>query len=91
MSKINILKTDNRGRVTLPHLFRKEPLFEYVVEGEQLILYPARKVRKYLDMSDLPEEILFSEWEPKEAKVNKDTRKGIRATSASEALKKFKK
>ncbi|HMK66101.1 MAG TPA: hypothetical protein VK564_09920 [Thermodesulfobacteriota bacterium] len=91
MSEINILKTDNRGRVTLPHPFRKEPLFEYLVEGEQIILYPVRTVRKYPDMSDLPEETLSSEWEQKEAKLNKDTRKGVRASSASEALKKSKK
>jgi len=91
MSEINILKTDHRGRVTLPAPFRKEPLFEYVIEGEQIILYPVRTVRKYPDMSDLPEEKLSPRWEQKEQKVTKDTRKGIRASSASEALKKFKK
>lgn len=91
MSEINILKTDNRGRVTLPSAFRKEPLFEYQIEGEQIILYPVRTVRKYPDMSGLPEEELSPEWEQKEQKVNKDTRKGIRAASASEALKKQRK
>jgi hypothetical protein len=90
MSEINILKTDNRGRVTLPYPFRNEPLFEYLIEGEQIILYPVRTVRKYPDMAGLPEENLTPEWEEKESKVNKDTRKGIRAASASEALKKLK-
>ncbi|OGP49287.1 MAG: hypothetical protein A2Y79_10805 [Deltaproteobacteria bacterium RBG_13_43_22] len=89
MSEINLLKTDNRGRVTLPPAFRKEPLFEYVIEGEQTILYPVRTVRKYPDLSDLPGENLPPAWEQKEQKVNKDTRKGIRAASASDALKRL--
>jgi hypothetical protein len=91
MSEINILKTDNRGRVTLPLPFRKEPLFEYLIEGEQLVLYPVRTVRKYPDMSGLPEEILSFQWKQTEEKINRDTRKGVRASSVSEALKKFKK
>ena len=91
MSEINLLKTDHRGRVTLPGPFRKEPLFEYIIEGEQIILYPVRTVRKYPDMSDLPEENLPPEWEKREQKVNRDTRKGIRAASASDALKKLRK
>ncbi len=91
MAEINLLKTDNRGRITLPAAFRKEPLFEYLIEGEQIILYPVRTIRKYPDMSDLPGESLPSEWEQKEQEVNKDIRKGIRAASAPEALKKFKK
>lgn len=90
MSEINILKTDNRGRVTLPLPFRKEPLFEYQVEGDQIILYPVRTVRKYPDMAGLPEEKLSPDWEQTEQKVNRDTRRGIRAASASKALKKFK-
>jgi bifunctional DNA-binding transcriptional regulator/antitoxin component of YhaV-PrlF toxin-antitoxin module len=91
MSEINLLKTDHRGRVTLPAPFRKEPLFEYLVQGEQIILYPVRTVRKYPDMSDLPEENLSPEWEQREKKVNRDTRKGIRASSAPDALKKLRK
>ncbi len=91
MAEINILKTDGRGRVTLPLPFRKEPLFEYQIEGEQIILYPVRTVRKFPEMIGLPEEKLTPEWEGEEKKVNRDTRKGIRAASASEALKKFKK
>jgi hypothetical protein len=90
MAESNLLKTDNRGRITLPVSFRKEPLFEYLIEGEQIILYPVRTVRKYPDMSGLPEKKLSPEWEQKELEINKDTRKGIRAASASEALKKFK-
>jgi bifunctional DNA-binding transcriptional regulator/antitoxin component of YhaV-PrlF toxin-antitoxin module len=89
MSEINLLKTDNRGRVTLPAPFRKEPLFEYLIEGEQIILYPVRTVRKFPDLSDIPEEKLPPEWERKEHKVSKDTRKGIQASSASVALKKL--
>ena len=34
MADINILKTDSRGRVTLPGDFRKEPLFEFIIEGD---------------------------------------------------------
>ncbi len=89
MSEINLLKTDHRGRITLPPAFRKEPLFEYLIEGEQIILYPVRTVRKYPNMSDLPEEKLPPDLEQKEQKINKDTRKGIRAASALDALKKL--
>lgn len=87
MADINILKTDSRGRVTLPTPFRSEPLFEYVVDGEQITLYPVRTVRKYPDMSDLPEEKLSAEWVKQEHKVNKDKRKGISASSPAKALK----
>ena len=87
MADINILKTDSRGRVTLPAPFRSEPLFEYVVDGEQITLYPVRTVRKYPDMSDLPEEKLPAEWVKQEHKVNKDKRKGISASSPAKALK----
>ncbi|NVM21958.1 MAG: hypothetical protein HWN68_09295 [Desulfobacterales bacterium] len=87
MAEINILKTDSRGRVTLPPPFRSEPLFEYVVEGDQITLYPVRTVRKYPDMSDLPEEELPSGLVKQEQKVNKDKRKGISASSPAQALK----
>ena len=72
MSEINILKTDSRGRITLPPPFRKEPLFEYIVEGDQIVLYPVRTVRKYPDMSDLPTEELSARWLAEEQKVNKE-------------------
>ncbi|MEW6185989.1 MAG: hypothetical protein AB1585_09655 [Thermodesulfobacteriota bacterium] len=91
MGQINMLKTDGRGRITLPLPFRKEPLFEYQVEGDQIILYPVRTVRKFPDMTGLPEESLSPEWTKTEEKVNRDPRTGIRAASASEALKKIKK
>ena len=91
MAEIKILKTDSRGRITLPPSFRKEPLFEYVVEGEQITLYPVRTVRKYPDMSDLPSEEVSPEWAAQEQKLNRDTRRGIVATSPSEALRKVKK
>ncbi|MCD6137793.1 MAG: hypothetical protein J7J91_04290 [Deltaproteobacteria bacterium] len=91
MNKVNILKTDSRGRVTLPAPFRSEPLFEYVVEGNKITLYPVRTVRKYPDMSDLPIEKLPAAWAKQEDRVNKDTRKGISARTAAEALKRVKK
>ncbi|MBI4767200.1 MAG: hypothetical protein HY787_21855 [Deltaproteobacteria bacterium] len=91
MAEINILKTDSRGRVTLPGIFRKEPLFEYIVEGDQITLYPVRTVRKFSDMSGLPIEKLEPEWVEKEEKINQDRRSGIRASSPSEALKKLRK
>jgi hypothetical protein len=39
MAEINLFKPDNRGKNTLPAGFRKEPLFEYQIEREQIILY----------------------------------------------------
>jgi hypothetical protein len=91
MAEIKILKTDSRGRIILPPPFRKEPLFEYAVKGDQIILYPVRTVRKYPDMSDLPEEELSPDWVEREKKVNMDTRTGIIASTPSRALKKTKK
>ena len=90
MREINILKTDNRGRVTLPPHFRSEPLFEYVIEGDSITLYPVRTVRKYPDMSDLPVEELTQEWARDEEAINKDKRRGICAVSPADALKAFK-
>jgi len=91
MAEIKILKTDSRGRITLPPSFRKEPLFEYAIKDDQIILYPVRTVRKYPDMSDLPSEKVSPEWAAQEQKLNRDTRRGIVATSPSEALRKVKK
>jgi bifunctional DNA-binding transcriptional regulator/antitoxin component of YhaV-PrlF toxin-antitoxin module len=91
MAEVRILKADSRGRIVLPAPFRKEPLFEYSVEGDQIILYPVRTVRKYPDMSDVPEEELSPEWLRDEAKVNEDARPGISASTPSEALEKRKK
>lgn len=91
MAEIKILKTDSRGRIILPSPFRKEPLFEYAVKGDQIILYPVRTVRKYPDMSDLPEEELSPDWVERERKVNTDTRPGIVASTPSKTLKKKKK
>jgi hypothetical protein len=90
MAEIRILKTDLRGRITLPSPFRKEPLFEYAVKDDHLILYPVRTVRKYPDMSDLPEEKLSPEGLTAEQKVNADKRPGVSASTPSEALKKTK-
>ena len=91
MAEVNILKTDSRGRITLPPPFRSEPLFEYAIEGDQIILYPVRTVRKFPDMSDLPEEAVSSEWAEKELKVNRDRRSGVSAGSPSEAVKRIRK
>ncbi len=91
MTDINILKTDSRGRVTLPGNFRKERLFEYHIEGDQIILYPVKTVRKFPDMTGLPEEELGSQWVAKEDQVNRDKRHGGKASSPAEALKKIQK
>ena len=91
MAEIKILKTDSRGRITLPLPFRSEPLFEYVVEDDQLILYPVRTIRKYPDMAGLPAEVLTPDWVEREEEVNSDARRGIVALSASQALKKVRK
>ena len=91
MAEINILKTDSRGRITLPRPFRSESLFEYAIEGDQLTIYPVKTVRKFPDMSDLPEEELSAEWNSFELKVNRDAQPGITAGSPSEALKQTRK
>jgi hypothetical protein len=88
MAEIRILKTDGRGRITLPPSFRKEPLFEYAIRGDQLVLYPVRTVRKYPDMSETPEEELSPSWAEAEKRVNADSRPGIVASTPSEAIKK---
>jgi hypothetical protein len=87
MAELNILKTDSRGRITLPPPFRSESLFEYAIEGDQIVLYPVKTVRKFPYMSDLPEESLSPEWEDKELKINRDKRARIAAGSPSEALR----
>ena len=91
MADVNILKTDSRGRITLPSPFRNEPLFEYMVEGDQITLYPVRTVRKYPDMSGIPAEELTPEWIRREEEVNKDTRRGISASTPTQAIKRIKK
>ena len=90
MDEIKILKTDSRGRIVLPPPFRREPLLEYAIKGDQIILYPVRTVRKYPDMSDIPLEELSPEWVESENKINRDVRPGISAATPSEALKKRK-
>jgi bifunctional DNA-binding transcriptional regulator/antitoxin component of YhaV-PrlF toxin-antitoxin module len=90
MAETKILKTDSRGRIVLPPPFRRESLFEYAVKGDQIILYPVRTVRKYPDMSHLPEEALSPDWVEKEKKINADTRPGIVASTPSKALRKKK-
>ena len=91
MTEIKIIRTDSRGRIVLPPPFREEPLFEYAIKGDQITLYPVRTVRKYPDMSDLPEEELSPDWAENESRINMDTRSGITATTPSGALKKRKK
>jgi hypothetical protein len=89
MAEIKILKPDSRGRITLPPPFRTEPLFEYDIKNDQITLYPVRTVRKYPDMSDLPEEELSPEWVETERKVNTDTHPGVPASTPSKALRKI--
>ena len=91
MAQINILKTDARGRITLPAPFRNEPLFEYAIEGNQITLYPVLTVRKFPAMDDAPYEELSPAEEEGEKRVNADTRKSIRAKTPSQALKKLRK
>ena len=91
MAEIKILKTDSRGRIILPPPFRKEPLLEYAIKGDQITLYPVRTVRKYPDMSDISTEELSPDWVAKEQKVNADIRRGIVASTPSEAVKRMKK
>ena len=50
-----------------------------------------RTVRKYPDMSDLPEEDLSPNWVEREKKVSADTRPGIVASTPSKALRRSKK
>jgi hypothetical protein len=90
MTDLNILKTDSRGRVTLPAPFRNESLFEYTVKGEAITLYPVRTVRKYPDMDGLPEEDLSPDWVVREEKVNRDMRPGVSDSGPSKALKRIK-
>lgn len=89
MANVNILKPDSRGRITLPPHFRSEDLFEYVVDGDQITLYPVRTVRKFPDMSGLPDEALSPEWKKQESKVNRDKRPAISGVSPSDALKRM--
>ena len=91
MTDTNILKTDSRGRITLPPPFRSESLFGYVVEGDQLTLFPVRAVRKFPDMSDLPSEELSQQWAAQEEEINKDDRHPVSAETPSSALKKLRK
>jgi hypothetical protein len=91
MAEVNILKTDSRGRITLPSPFRNEPLFEYMIEGNQITLFPVQTVRKYPDMSDLPTEALSPQWIEGEEEVNRDTRHGISTSTPAQAMKRIKK
>jgi len=91
MANINILKTDSRGRITLPSMFRSEDLFQYEIEGDQITLFPVRTVRKFPDMSDLPEEVLSPGWTKKESNVNRDKRHAVTAAGPADALKRIKK
>ena len=90
MAEIKILKADSRGRINLPPPFRKEPLFEYAIKGDQITLYPVRTVRKYPDMSDLPAEELSRAWVETEQKASADARPGIVSSTPSKALKRMK-
>ena len=77
--------------MTLPGNFRKERLFEYYIEADQIILYPVKTVRKFSDMTGLPEKELESRWVAKEDQVDRETCRGVKASSPAEALKKIRK
>jgi hypothetical protein len=62
-----------------------------MVEGDQITLYPVRAVRKYPDMSGIPAEELTPEWIRREEEANKDTRRGISASTPTQAIKRIKK
>ena len=84
------LKTDSRGRITLPPQFKNESLFECIEDNGCLVLYPVQTVRKFPKMDDLPTLTLNSKWHQEEKEVNEDMRSGIIATTPEEALKKLK-
>ena len=77
--------------MTLPGDFCKERMFEYFIERDKITLYPVKTVRKFPDMTDLPEEELGSQWIAKETQISRDKRRGVKASFPAEALKKIRK
>ncbi len=76
MAEMNILKSDNRGRVTLPFHFRSEPLFEYIIEGDAdhpLTRFARLENTRTCRICPLKE--LSHEWAEREDAVNKDRRR----------------
>jgi len=90
MDSPSILKTDSRGRITLPPEFKNEPLFECVEDNGCLVLYPVQTVRKFPKMSDISTTTLAPKWQKEEKEINEDTRPPIIATTPKSALKKLK-
>ncbi|MEW5767313.1 MAG: hypothetical protein AB1797_06750 [bacterium] len=86
-----ILKTDSRGRITLPPGFKNEPLFECIEDNGCLILHPVQTVRKFPGMDGLPTTTLGPKWQQEEGEINEDMRPGIIAKTPKSALKKLKK
>jgi len=91
MTSPTILKTDSRGRITLPPQFKKESLFECISDNGCLVLYPVQTVRKFPKMDDLPTTTLDQKWQQEEKEINEDTRPPIMATTPESALKKLRK
>ncbi|MDI6791495.1 MAG: hypothetical protein QME81_01320 [bacterium] len=90
MGSPSILKTDSRGRVTLPPKFKNESLFEYAEDNGCLILWPVQTVRKFPKMDDLPTITLNAKWQQEEKEINEDMHPAIMAATPKSALKKLK-
>ncbi len=90
MNSTTILKTDSRGRITLPSEFKNEPLFECIQDNGCLVLYPVQTVRKFPKMDDLPTTTLNPKWQQEEKEINEDMRHGIIAKTPKAALEKIR-
>lgn len=90
MAQPNILTPDARGRVVLPKKYQREKLLEYHDFGDYLALYPVTTVRKFPDMSDLPETRVSEEWMAEEREINQRREKLIVAKTPREALRKLR-
>ena len=89
MNSTTILKTDSRGRITLPLEFKNEPLFECIADNGCLILYPVQTVRKFPKMDDIPTTTLNPKWQQEEKEINEDMHSGIIAKTPKAALEKL--
>ncbi|MBU0700318.1 MraZ N-terminal domain containing protein [bacterium] len=91
MDSTTILKTDSRGRITLPSEFKNESLFECINDNGCLVLYPVQTVRKFPKMDDLPITTLNTKWQQEEKEINEDMRYGIIAKTPKAAQEKLRK
>ncbi|MEK7812640.1 MAG: hypothetical protein AAB296_02680 [Candidatus Desantisbacteria bacterium] len=90
MNSTTILKTDSRGRITLPPEFKKESLFECIQDNGCLVLHPVQTVRKFPEMDDIPTTILTLKWQKEEKEINEDIRQGIIAKTPKLAIEKLR-